>query len=123
LVHGNETQWGGDYEELNRAFGLGLMVMMVMVVMVMVMMVMVLVMMMVMVPKAHSQVGWLRQRQCQSINRLKPSIGQSFHKLRVQAAQRFLRKRYSCRSLALSRAALKQALKQALRQALKQALK
>jgi len=28
-------------------------------------------MVMVMVPKALSQVGWLRQRQCQSINRLK----------------------------------------------------
>jgi hypothetical protein len=82
----------------------------------MVMMVMVLVMVpvMVMVPKALSQVDWLRQRQCQSINRLTPSIGQSFHKLRVQSAQRFLWKRYSCRSSALSSVALKQALMQAL---------
>jgi biopolymer transport protein ExbB/TolQ len=74
-----------------RIFSLGLMVMMVMV-LVMVMMVMVMVMMvmvMVMVLKALSQVGWLRPRQCQSINRLKRSIGQSFHKLRVQSAQRF----------------------------------
>jgi hypothetical protein len=86
---------------------------MVMMVMVLVMMVMMMVMVMVMVPKALSQGGWLRQRQCQSINRLKPSIGQSFHKLRVQLAQRFLWKRYSCRSSALSSAALKQALKQA----------
>jgi hypothetical protein len=46
---------------------------------------------------------------------LKPSIGQSFHKLRVQWAQRFLWKRYSCRNAALSSAALKQALKQALK--------
>jgi hypothetical protein len=88
-----------------------MMVMIMMVMVMMVMMVMVLVMVMVMVPKALSQVGWLRQ--CQSINRLKPSIGQSFHKLRVQLAQRFLWKRYSCRSSALSSAALKQALKQA----------
>jgi hypothetical protein len=97
------------------------MVIMVMVMMVMVL-VMVMVMVMVMVPNALSQVGWLRQRQCQSINRLKPSIGQSFHKLRVQSAQRFLWKRYSCRSSPLSSTALKQALK-ALKQALKQALK
>jgi hypothetical protein len=47
------------------------MVMMVMVMMVMVMMVMVLVIVMVMVPKALSQVGWLRQCQSQSINRLR----------------------------------------------------
>jgi uncharacterized membrane protein len=47
------------------AFGLGLIVMMVMV------MVMVTVTAMVMVPKALSQVGWLRQRQCQSFNRLR----------------------------------------------------
>jgi hypothetical protein len=47
------------------------MVMMVMVIpMVMVMMVMVM-MVMVMVPKACSQVGWLRQGQSQSINRLR----------------------------------------------------
>jgi len=40
--------------------------------MVMVMvMVMMMVMVTVMVPKALSQVGWLRQRQCQSFNRLK----------------------------------------------------
>jgi len=49
---------------------------MVMIVMVlMVMMVMVMVLVMVMVPKALSQVGRLHQRQCQSINRLNPSIG------------------------------------------------
>jgi hypothetical protein len=86
------------------ALDLGLMVMMVMVMMVV-----------VMVPKAFSQVGWLRQRQCQSFNRLKPSIGQSFHKLKVQWAQRFLWKRYSCRNATLSSTALKQALKQALK--------
>jgi len=95
--------------------GPGLMVMMVMVmVMVMVMMmvmVKVMVMVMAMVPKALSQADWLRQRQCQSFNRLKPSIGQSFHKLRVQCAWRFLWKRYSCRNTALSSPALKQALK------------
>ena len=62
-----------------------------------------MVMVMVMVPKALSQVGWLRQCQCQSFNRLKPSIGQSFHKLRVQWAQRFLWKRFSCRNAALKR--------------------
>jgi hypothetical protein len=63
---------------------------MMVMVLVMVMMVIVMVMMvMVMVLKALSQVGWLRPRQCQSINRLKRSIGQSFHKLRVQSAQRF----------------------------------
>jgi hypothetical protein len=91
------------------AFGPGLMVVMVMVMIVIVMMVMVLVMVMVMVmvPKALSQVGWLPQRQCQSINRLNPSIGQSFHKLRVQSAQRFLWKCNSCRSSSLSSAALK----------------
>ena len=60
------------------AFGPGLMVMMVLVlviVIVMVMMVMalviVMVMVMVIVPKALSQVGWLRQCQSQSINRLR----------------------------------------------------
>jgi len=58
------------------AFGPGLMVtmvmvMMAMVMMVMVMMVMVMVIVMVMVPKALSQVGWLRQCQIQSINRLR----------------------------------------------------
>jgi hypothetical protein len=37
----------------------------------MVMMVMMMVMVMVMVPKALRQVGWLHQRQCQSINILK----------------------------------------------------
>jgi len=47
------------------AFGLGLMVMMVMV------MVMVMVTVTVMVSKALSQIGWLRQRQCQSFNRLR----------------------------------------------------
>jgi hypothetical protein len=46
---------------------------------------------------------------------LKPSIGQNFHKLRVQWAQIFLWKRYSCRNAALSSTALKQALKQALK--------
>jgi biopolymer transport protein ExbB/TolQ len=93
-----------------------IMMVMVMVMMMMVMMVMVLVMVMVMVmvPKALSQVGWLRQPQCQSINRLNPSIGQSFHKLRVQPAQRFLWTCNSCRSSAPSSVALKQALKQAL---------
>jgi len=34
------------------------------------MVMMVMVMVMVTVPKALSQVGWLRQRQCQSFNRL-----------------------------------------------------
>jgi hypothetical protein len=57
------------------ASGLGLIVMMVMVMMVMAMMVMVMIviviMVMVMVPKALSQVGWLCQYQCQSINRLR----------------------------------------------------
>ena len=54
------------------------MVMMVMVMVVMVMvMVLVMVMVMLMVPKALSQAGWLHQRQCQSINRLKHSIGQA----------------------------------------------
>ena len=81
-------------------------------------MAMVMVMLMVMVPKALSQVGWLRQRQCHSINRLNPSIGWSFHKLRVQSAQRFGWKCYSCRSSALSSVALKQSLKKALKQAL-----
>jgi hypothetical protein len=42
-------------------FGPGLMVMMAMV--------MAMVMVMVMVPKALSQVGWLRQRQRQSLHR------------------------------------------------------
>ena len=59
-------------------FGPGLMVMMVMVLVMVLVMVPVMLMVMVMVPKALCQVGWLRQRQCQSINRLKPSIGQSF---------------------------------------------
>ena len=36
----------------------------------MVMMVMVMVMVMAMVPKALSRVGWLRQHQCESINRV-----------------------------------------------------
>jgi len=48
--------------------------MMVMVMMVMelvIVIVMVMVMVLVMVPKALSQVGWLRQCQSQSINRLR----------------------------------------------------
>jgi lipopolysaccharide export LptBFGC system permease protein LptF len=57
---------------------MALMVMMVIVMAVMVMMVMVMilvmVMVMVMVPKAHGQEGWLHQRQCTCINRLKLSI-------------------------------------------------
>jgi hypothetical protein len=68
------------------------------------------VMEMVMVPKTLSQVGWLRQRQHQSIHRLKafywPKLPetQSF-----QSAQRFLWKRYYCRNAAFSRTAPKQA--------------
>jgi hypothetical protein len=46
-----------------------------MVIVMMVMVMMVTVMVMVMVPKELSQVGWLCSHQCQSINRLKPSIG------------------------------------------------
>jgi hypothetical protein len=68
------------------AFGPGLMVIMVMMMMVLVL-VMVMVMVMVMVSKVLSQVGWPHQCHYQSINRLKASIGQSFHKLRDQAAQ------------------------------------
>jgi hypothetical protein len=68
------------------ALGPGLLVIMVMLMV----MVMVMVMVKVMVPKALSQAGWLRQPQCQSFNRLKRSTGQSFHKHRVQWAQRFL---------------------------------
>jgi len=104
------------------AFGPGLMIIMVIVLVMVLAMVMVMMTVMVMVPKALRQVGWLRQLQCQSINRLKPSIGQSFHKLRIQSAQRFLWKCYSCRSSALSSVALKQALKQALKSALNQTL-
>jgi len=99
--------WGYVY-----AFSPGLMVLMVTV---MIVIVMVLALVLVMVPKALSQVGWLHQRQCRTINWYKPSLGQSFHKLRIPATQRFLWKRYSCRSLALSSAALKQALKHALK--------
>jgi hypothetical protein len=46
------------------------MVMMVMAMMTIVM-VMVMVMVTVMAPKALSQIGWLRQRQCQSFTRLR----------------------------------------------------
>jgi len=71
---------GGCWEYVY-AFDLGRMVMMVMaLVMVMVQQ---MVMVMVMVPKALSPVGWLRECQCQNINRLQPSLDQSFHKLRV----------------------------------------
>jgi len=69
----------------------------------------VMVILRVMVPKALSQVGLLCQCQCQSLNRPHPAICQSFHKLRVQSAQRFLRKCYSGSSLALSSAALSSA--------------
>jgi biopolymer transport protein ExbB/TolQ len=79
------------------------MMLMVMVVMVMVM---VLVMVKLMVLEALSQVGWLCQRQCYSINKLNYSIRQSFHKLRVQSAPRFHSKRNSCRSSAVSSSAL-----------------
>ena len=78
-------------------------------------MAMVMVMVMVMVPKTLSQVCWICQLQCHSVNSLKLSIGQSFHKLRGTLAQGFLWICYTSPILALLSMALKQTLKQALK--------
>jgi len=67
--------------------GPGLMVMVVMVLVI----VMMIVMVMVMVPKALSQVGWLRPRQCQSFHRLK-----AFYLPKLPETQSFNRPKDSC---------------------------
>jgi biopolymer transport protein ExbB/TolQ len=102
------------------AFGLGLMVMMVMVMGLV--MVLVMVMVMVMVQNALSQVGWLRQRQRQSFNRLK-----AFYRPKLPQTQSFhTAKSFPWKTLHLPKrgfvklGTLEQAPKQAIKQAVKQ---
>ena len=77
----------------------------------------------VMVPKALSQVGWLRQRQCQSFNRLNTIYWPQFTQTQSSIGPKIPVECYSCRNAAFSSAALKQALNQALNHTLKPALK